>query len=1421
MSGPPPPDETARTRGPALQPTGSLWHERNHCPTASLRLLRLALCAAAVAVAGARVADAAGSIAEQAFAVRSKAAGATMFTRLAPEDTGVRTENRYADPKMKGELYQEFETSSIGTGVAIGDYDADGRPDLFIVSKTESCHLFRNLGDFKFMDVTDQAGVGDPGAAAMIWKQGATFADVNNDGRLDLYVCRFNAPNLLYLNQGDGTFKEAAAAAGLAIKDSSVIAAFGDYDRDGWLDVYIATNILDILKHPNGQRGYMLHNNGDGTFADVTDHAGIADETQSHSATWWDYDDDGWPDLYVASDYGKPDKLYHNNRDGTFTNTLDQFLPHTSFSSMGADIGDVDNDGRTDFLVADMAATTHETDQHSLADARGRTEEAPINSTRAPKYHRNALLLNTGLGYCQEGAFLAGLAATDWTWSVRFEDLDNDGRLDLTVTNGFPRDPGIDVVKRMMSAETPAERIRIMYASPPQTENNLALRNLGNLQFADASAAWGLDDKGVSFGAAFGDLDGDGDLDLVYTNYHAGATVMRNDSTSGHRVILGLRGTVSNRFGVGAVVKLVSASGVQVRPLGLARGYLSSSEPVVHFGLGADDRIQRLTVTWPSGITQTLENLSVDRRLTITEPTTRVARDASAPSSVPGQFSDVSVPAGLARFVREETVDETAAQRLLPFRLNRRGPALAVGDINGDNVDDVVIGGTTLTPAGLLVGSSSGRFTAMNTSTLLPVGAVNDGPVLLFDADGDGKNDLLVTKGGNSLLADSPQYQAQLFLNDGQGGFRAAAADALPTLTMSAGAVAAADFNHDGRLDVFIGARLIPAEYPDAPQSALLLNHGATFEDVTDSVAPDLRFVGMVTAALWSDVDADGWSDLLLTLDWGGVRYFHNDAGKSFSDRSEQAGFAAAGSGWWTALTGADFNGDGRIDYVAGNVGLNTQYHADAAHPALLYSGEFKGDGSVQLVEGYYEGDKLYPWRTVRDLGAVFPELPKRYPRADDYASATLADIFGETKLAAAERFAATELRSGVFLSQPDGSYHFAPLPRLAQIAPVQGVVAGDFDGDGNADICVVQNSYAPIPAVGRFDGGMGQLLTGDGHGHFAAVPPAKSGLVVTGDAKALVTADLDRDGWADFVVTRNNGTTLAFKNHGQAEGRPLRVQLQGGSGNPTGIGARITLSLADGSIADRRSLRGIGLLQSIDRSLLFRPPGCHGSSQHQGAMAFGSDERKPGCSRCDNGRRDRTEFIVWRRPGPRSTLRTPRQLLHHLITFAPAGRAATTPGPEHANRGLVARYETRLREPEDHRAIRLSASAGVARSRRQSSAAFVPERDHSASPSPGRWRGSRAGPMADSGRRHSKSGRLWMPWSGPIRQIRSGHPELALALPMRRDRRDIAAGSARPAPPCRAVPSRRDTPPAGWQQPPVAARPPPRTPAPTLLRSR
>ncbi len=1130
-----------------------------------------------------------GGLKSEPFAPRSGPLQATMFTTLPPERTGVHAFNAYDDPRMWGQLYREFSLGGIGSGIAICDYDGDGRPDIFVVSKTGPNHLFRNLGDFKFEDLTERAGVAGPLGA---WKQGAAFADVDNDGRPDLYVCRFGAPNLLYMNQGDGTFREEAALRGLALSDASGMAAFCDYDRDGWLDVYVQTNLLDGERRPNGQRDHLYRNEGGGKFVEVTDRAGITGDTQGHSATWWDYNEDGWPDLYVANDFKDPDQLYRNNGDGTFTNVLSWVVPHTAHSSMGADLGDVNNDGHIDLLVADMAASTRVKDHRGMAKLRAGLTENEQRPEAAPQYMRNALFLNRGGGVMLEAAFLAGLDATDWTWSVRLEDLDNDGRLDAYFTNGMIRElHGADVVQRMAVKESLSDRVRIMKASAPLTEQHFAFQNQGDLRFADKSAAWGLNHVGLGSGAAFADLDGDGDRDLVFTSIDGDVTVCRNDGAAGHAITVALQGTASNRFGVGATVRLETAGGIQVRTLTLARGYLSTSEPIIHFGLGDMTEIQRLTVLWPSGRTQTFSALAVDRHYVITEDKTApVAGKSVEPVPAP-QFTEISESAHLNVQNRERPLNELNEQPLLPFRFNRPGPAAVFANLDKDREDDLAVGGVAGEAGQLFSNLGGGQFLGYGQSVFSDAAAVADGPILALDADGDGDLDLLVTKAGVAAPADSPAYRPRLLLNDGTGRFTPAAADVIPSLAISVGAAAAADFEHTGRLGVFLGGRVVPGGYPKSPHSALLAWRDGRFVDITAERAPTLVNRGMVTAALWSDVDGDGWADLLVTYDWGSIACYRNLEGKRFEDVSEKWGFSAAGNGWWSSIAMADFNGDGRPDYAVGNVGLNTRYHATASAPMVLYSNVVAEGSAPQLVEVQTENGHAYPLRSRETMIKAFPSLAKRFPTWDAYARATLEDVFSPEVLSAASKHTATELSSGVFLSQADGTYRFTPLPRLAQISPIHGMAAGDFDGDGRADLLVVGNSYAPIPETGRFDGGVGLLLRGDGKGGFMAASPTESGVIVRRDARALAITDFNQDGWPDYFVTRNNDRALAFLNHAQAGRHMFGLALRGAAGNPAAVGAHLMLTLADGTSQTAEVTAGSGYFAQSTATVFFGFP--------------------------------------------------------------------------------------------------------------------------------------------------------------------------------------------------------------------------------------
>jgi enediyne biosynthesis protein E4 len=1151
---------------------------------AGLALCGLALSSSAFAAAGFKA---------EPLQPRRAPVGATLFTALTPEQTGITHVNTYDDPRMWNELFREFTLGAVGTGVTIGDYDSDGRPDIFVVNKTSPCRLYRQVGDLVFEDVTEKAGLmpEDPKA----WNTGATFVDVNGNGRLDIYVSRFNAPNLLFLNQGDGTFKEGAAAAGIAIKDASVMASFADYDRDGHLDFYLQTNILSYAANFKGRPDYLFRNNGDGTFTDVTKEAGIWGLSQGHSAVWWDFDDDGWPDIYVANDFENPDRLYRNNGDGTFTDVSETLLPHTSYSSMGSDLGDINNDGRTDFIVTDMAATNHYKDHIGIEEMGRGIWEGEMARALSPQYPFNALYLNNGTGRFLEIAHLAGLRATDWTWSARFADLDNDGWLDFHVCTGMVRDfMDADLLDKQNVAATLAQRAAVYVNAPPRAEPDLAYRNLGDLRFQEVGQAWGLGQTSVSFGAAFADLDRDGDLDIVVTNYEAPPTIFRNDSQTGHRLLIRLVGQGANSFGVGAVVRIETDAGIQIRQHTLTRGIASSDEPLIHFGLGDQAVIGRLSVEWPSGRHQLFTDVKADQFLTITEPSDPVAPPpkptgrAQGPSplrpSEPARtlFTEVSRASGLEYVGQESEVNEFTRQILLPRRLGAFGPGIAVGDVTGDGRDEVLL------PGAMFVAEAPGRFSRRELPVAVPQARAALAPFLV-DATGNGRQDLLVVRGGVGRPAGDFGLLDELYLQKDDGTWEPAADGALAPNRDSSGTVVAADFDGDGQLDLFIGGRVVPHRYPDVPQSRLLRNVDGTFVDVTDEWAPGLRDVGLVTSALWSDVDGDGRPDLLVTIEWGPVMVWRN-TGKSLEDATVAMGLAGR-TGWWTSIAAADVNGDGRMDYVVGNVGLNTKYTASPEYPAVLFAGDLDGSGRLNVVEARWEDDRLYPVRGRSKSAYAMPFIRRKYRTFDAWARATVQDIFGEERLAAARRLEATELASGVLLNRGD-RFDFVALPTLAQVAPAFGLALHDFDGDGFVDLAMAQNFYGPEPKTGRFDGGISLLLRGDGRGGFTAVEPVESGIVVPGDAKALAVLDLQGNGRPDLLVSQHAGRLLAFEHGGVAGREFFSVALQGRPGNPHAIGGRIAVRYSDGHVETRELHAGAGhLSQSVPRAFFgYRP---------------------------------------------------------------------------------------------------------------------------------------------------------------------------------------------------------------------------------------
>ncbi|HMD61636.1 MAG TPA: FG-GAP-like repeat-containing protein, partial [Opitutaceae bacterium] len=929
---------------------------------------------------------------------------------------------------------------------------------------------------------------------------------------------------------------------------------------------------------------------GDGTFEDVTARSGISLEpAHGHSATWFDYNGDGWPDLYVANDFGDTDHLYRNNGDGTFTDVLASALPHTTWFSMGADSADITNKGMPDLFVADMAGTTHFKSKVTMGDMGGLVNF--MDTLVTPHYMRNALFLNTGADRFMEVAQMAGLSSTDWTWSPHFEDLDNDGWVDLHLTNGMVRPfNDSDLRNQIRRLHSRPEIVALVKRQPPQSETHLAFRNDGNLHFTPVQKEWGLDEKGVSFGSAFADFDNDGNLDIVYVNFEDTVSLFRNDCPSGNSINIRLKGTVSNRFGVGAQAIAHTQQGLQSRRMTVVRGTLSSSEPIMHFGLGAGTSVAELEIRWPSGHVQRFKDLPANHRYVITEPSGPVKPPPAAAGRPVdrGLFQDRAQEMGVDFVNQERAFDDMKRQSLLPNRMNTLGGGVAWGDVFGTGDPGLFFAGAAGHGSALYLSDGHGRFHRSRRQQPWDDTIEREAMSALFiDVGHTGTADVLVVSGGVEADKDSDLLRSHLYLGDGHGRFTEAPASQFSLPPISSGVACAADYRHNGWMGVFIGGRVVPGEYPTAPQSVLLENRNGVLVDVTDTACPALRHLGMVTSALWTDADGDGWVDLLVAGEWMPLRLFHNNHDGTFTEVTAEAGLAGE-VGWWNSLTAADLKGDGSMDYIAGNAGLNTKYRGNHEHPSNIYYFDFENTGKPQIIEGEYEGDRLFPVRGRSCSSRAMPSLRDKFPTFHAFGTALLPEIYTPEKLAGALHLTANQLASGVFMNDGHGHFTFHELPRLAQASPIFGTAACDFNGDGHIDIVAVQNFYGPQVETGRFDGGISLLLLGDGKGGFTPATPQESGICIPGEGRGVAVCDLNRDGWPDLIVTRTNENAMALVNRGTAGGRSFSVKLVGDVGNADAIGARVTVHFRDGAAQASELHAGSGYLSQSEPVAFF-----------------------------------------------------------------------------------------------------------------------------------------------------------------------------------------------------------------------------------------
>ena len=1064
----------------------------------------------------------------------------TLFTLLTPEETGVGFQNILNEGLNTNILMYEYFYN--GGGVASGDFNGDGNIDLYFTSNMSENKFYINKGSGngaspRFEDVTEASGAGGRSGP---WKTGVNTVDINADGKLDIYLCYSGAmpaekrTNQLFINQGNNakgipTFIEKAEEYGLASRGFSNQSYFLDYDKDGDLDMLLLNHnpknlpilneasTAEFLKTDDPERGLRLFKQTNGHFDDVTTKSGINGSALSYGLGLGmaDFNDDGWMDFYLSNDYAVPDYLYLNNKNGTFTNTVQQSLGHTSQFSMGNDVSDINNDGHDDIFTLDMIPESNHRQKLLLAPDNFAKFNLNVKSGFYYQYMRNMLHVNNGNGDFSEVGQMQGISNTDWSWAALFADFDNDGWKDLFVSNGYYHDyTNMDFIKYMDDFVQKKGRLvredvlEIIAKMPASNVVNYLFKNQKGTSFSNETIAWGINRPSNSNGSAYADLDNDGDLDLIVNNINQPAFIYRNESeklTKNNYLQIKLKGTNGNTQGIGSKISIYAKGKIQSQNQTITRGYLSAISPVLHFGLGKEPKIDSLKILWSSGKQQIIRNLTVNQILTLDEnnasekPSKKLTEKAfftEIPSPIPYQNPLISI-------------NDFDRQLLLISEPSYTGPCMAKGDLNKDGLDDIFVGGTSGQSASLYIQQKGGRFQLQKTPAFETDKANHDESAIIFDANNDGFQDIYVASGGyHSFAENDALLQDRLYLNDGKGNGSSLryikSLNALPPMLSSKSCVAVNDVNGDGFTDIFVGSRMIPGKYPVTPVSYFLMNDGkGHFTNQTQKMAPELEKIGMVTDAVWIDLNQDNKKELVVVGEWMPVTVFAYEKGKMVNKTNTY--FDKNYNGFWNKIAVGDFNKDHKPDLMIGNWGDNSQIKASENAPAETYYKDFDNNGSVESILCCYIQGKSYPYVTRDELLNQIGGYRTQYPIYESYADATLETIFTPEDLKDAGHLTANHLQTTLFLSTSTSKFKASPLPVQAQYSPVHTITILDFDKDGNDDVLLCGNNLHTKIRLGRMDANYGFLMKGNGKGNFQYINQSLSGFKLKGDVRSVV----------------------------------------------------------------------------------------------------------------------------------------------------------------------------------------------------------------------------------------------------------------------------------------------------------------------------